>query len=80
MKPECAASQGEITAEIAAIAAEYRGTQAQPRLDYPPYRGTILRHPTQPLVLVDPEEVERWAPCFGHQDVDPVGHRRGNLG
>ena len=32
----------------------------------------MLRHPRSPLVCVDPDEVERWAPCFGHQDVDPV--------
>ena len=72
MTPECAASQGDITAEIAAIAAQYRGPEAQPRLDYPPYRGTALRHPTRAPVPVDPEEVERWAPCFGHRDVDPL--------
>lgn len=72
MNPGCVASQGDITAEIAAIAAEYRGSEALPRLDYPPYRGTALRHPNQPLVSVDPEEVERWAPCFGQQDVDPL--------
>ncbi|EFG74213.1 protocatechuate 3,4-dioxygenase, beta subunit [Mycobacterium parascrofulaceum ATCC BAA-614] len=72
MNPECVASQGDITAEIAAIAAEYRGDEALPRLDYPPYRGTALRHPNRPPVPVDPEEVERWAPCFGYQDVDPL--------
>jgi protocatechuate 3,4-dioxygenase beta subunit len=78
MNPECVASQGDITAEIARIAAEYRGAAggagqpAQPRLDYPPYRSTMLRHPKQPLVVVDPEGVERWAPCFGQQDVDPL--------
>jgi protocatechuate 3,4-dioxygenase, beta subunit len=70
MNPECVASQGDITAEIAAIAAQYRAGEHQPRLDYPPYRGSVLRHPRQPLVPVDPEEVERCSPCFGHQDVD----------
>jgi protocatechuate 3,4-dioxygenase, beta subunit len=76
--PERVASQGEITAEIAAVAAEYRGTgggvgrEAQPRLDYPPYRSSALRHPKNPLLYVDPEEIERWAPCFGPQDVDPA--------
>ena len=58
----------------------------QPRLDYPPYRSSALRHPKNPLVGVDPEEVERWAPCFGHQDVDPLdadltaGHRGEPIG
>lgn len=64
------ASQGDITAEIAA----YRraaGDGDDPRLDYPPYRSTALRHPKQPLLLVDPEEIERGAPCFGGGDVDP---------
>ena len=41
----------------------------QPRLDYPPYRSTLLRHPTKSLHHADPETIERWAPCFGHQDV-----------
>ena len=74
--PERAASQGQITAEIVDLAAEYqRGglrQEAQPRLDYPPYRSSALRHPKNPLLSVDPEEVERWSPCFGHQDVDPL--------
>ena len=76
--PERVASQGDITAEIAAVAAEYQrtgggvGQELQPRLDYPPYRSSALRHPKNSLVSVDPEEVERWAPCFGHQDVSPL--------
>ena len=73
--PERVASQGDITAEIVGIAAEYQRAgveEAQPRLDYPPYRSSVLRHPKYPLQGVDPEEVERWAPCFGHQDVDPL--------
>ncbi|MGD1173821.1 protocatechuate 3,4-dioxygenase subunit beta [Mycobacterium seoulense] len=72
MSPDRVASQGDITAEIAAIAARYRGREARPRLDYPPYRATILRHPEHAPVPVDPEEVERWAPCFGHHEVDPL--------
>jgi protocatechuate 3,4-dioxygenase beta subunit len=76
--PERVASQGDITAEIAGIAADYRrskddpGAQTQPRLDYPPYRSSMGRHPKQPLLLVDPEELERCAPCFGERDVDPL--------
>jgi protocatechuate 3,4-dioxygenase, beta subunit len=75
---ERVALQGDITAEIVGIAAEYQrkgvglGEVAQPRLDYPPYRSSVLRHPKYPLQGVDPEEVERWAPCFGHQDIDPL--------
>ncbi|HOV99892.1 MAG TPA: protocatechuate 3,4-dioxygenase subunit beta [Rhodoglobus sp.] len=37
--------------------------------DFPPYRSSILRHPTHPLVRVDPETVELVAPAFGHTDV-----------
>jgi protocatechuate 3,4-dioxygenase, beta subunit len=76
--PERVASQGDITAEIAGIAADYQrakggpGAQTQPRLDYPPYRSSMLRHPKQALLLVDPEELERCAPCFGERDVDPL--------
>ncbi len=72
------ASQEDITAEIAVIAADYRrtgsaaGDPAEPRLDYPPYRSTALRHPKRPPLIVDPEELERRAPCFGGQDVDAL--------
>lgn len=87
MSADVVASQDDITAEIAAIAADVRpGDPARPRLDYPPYRSTALRHPKRPLLLVDPEELERRAPCFGCQDVDPVdadltaGHSGESLG
>ncbi|BCO36686.1 protocatechuate 3,4-dioxygenase subunit beta [Mycobacterium heckeshornense] len=80
------ATQRDITAEIARIAAGYRGAETQPRLDYPPYRSSALRHPESPLVWADPEEIERWAPCFGDRDVEPhdadltAGHRGEPLG
>jgi protocatechuate 3,4-dioxygenase beta subunit len=92
MNAEVVASQDDITVEIAALrssgAADRRcaGGEAQPRLDYPPYRSTALRHPKHPLLLVDPEELELRAPCFGSQDVDPrdsdltAGHRGEPLG
>jgi protocatechuate 3,4-dioxygenase, beta subunit len=63
-------SQGQISAEISAIAAEYRGDEARPRLDYPPYRSSALRHPTMPRLTVEPDELELGAPCFGDRDVD----------
>ncbi|GBE65897.1 protocatechuate 3,4-dioxygenase subunit beta [Mycobacterium sp. MFM001] len=69
---ERVASQRDITAEIASIAAQYQGNdETQPRLNYPPYRSSALRHPQSPFVRVDPEELERRSPCFGEQDVDP---------
>jgi protocatechuate 3,4-dioxygenase, beta subunit len=73
-----AASQAEISAEIASIAADYdrdrdlAGTRTQPLLDYPPYRSSVLRHPSSELQLVDPDELELHGPVFGRQDVDPL--------
>ncbi|OBJ49202.1 protocatechuate 3,4-dioxygenase subunit beta [Mycobacterium sp. 1423905.2] len=60
---------------MAAIAADlqrwgHHGGQA--RLHYLPYRSSALRCPENPLLSVDPDEIERRAPCFGHQDVDPA--------
>lgn len=65
-------SQREISAEIAELAVKLAGAASQPQLDYPPYRSSILRHPTKNPRPVDPEGVELWAPCFGHSDVDPL--------
>ncbi|MBU8807366.1 protocatechuate 3,4-dioxygenase subunit beta [Mycolicibacterium goodii] len=68
-------SQAQVTAEIASVQCAYqRGgvEETQPRLDYPPYRSSLLRHPTGPLHHVDPENVERYGPCFGERDVHPV--------
>jgi protocatechuate 3,4-dioxygenase beta subunit len=68
-------TQAEISAEIAAIAKEYERDgvlEVQPRLDYPPYRSSILRHPTKDLHHFDPETLELSGPVFGQQDVDPV--------
>lgn len=66
------ASQREINSEIAAISSDYqRGgvEESQPRLDYPPYRSSLLRHPVKEFSHADPEGVELWAPCFGDRDV-----------
>ncbi|UDY23426.1 protocatechuate 3,4-dioxygenase subunit beta [Nocardioides sp. Kera G14] len=66
--------QAQISDEIAAIAAEAEqsGFESvpQPRIDYRPYRSSILRHPTKDLHHTDPETIELYAPCFGHWDVD----------
>src|SRR3954466_8630413 len=70
-----ASTQAEISAEISAAAEQYRrgaGTQTQPRLDYAPYRSSVLRHPTKDLHHADPETIELWAPCFGQRDVSPL--------
>ena len=65
-------TQGVISGEMSAIAGRYAGGELQPRLDYPPYRSSMLRHPTKALQQVDPEGVELWSPCFGERDVDPL--------
>jgi protocatechuate 3,4-dioxygenase, beta subunit len=66
------ATQARISAEIAAIESAYQQgpfDETQPRLDYAPYRSSLLRHPTKELVRADPEGTELWAPCFGGRDV-----------
>jgi protocatechuate 3,4-dioxygenase beta subunit len=70
-----ATTQNEISAEIALIAKEYEresATETAPRLDYAPYRSSVLRHPTKDLHHADPEALELTAPVFGPQDVDPL--------
>src|SRR5690242_10130189 len=65
-------TQREMSAEIDAIIDSYARSgveELQPRLDYPPYRSSLLRHPTKDLRHADPETIELWAPCFGHRDV-----------
>lgn len=85
------ASQAGINAEMAAIETAYLQTgveESQPRLDYAPYRSSLLRHPTKDLQHADPEALELWAPVFGERDVhrlesdltiqhngDPIGER-----
>jgi protocatechuate 3,4-dioxygenase, beta subunit len=60
-------TQADMSREIEAL----RGSGGpQPRRDYPPYRSSVLRHPTRDLHQVDPEGVELWAPCFGAADID----------
>jgi protocatechuate 3,4-dioxygenase beta subunit len=64
-----AATQAQIDAEIAAITVD---GGPQPRLDYPPYRSSALRHPRHDLVLVEPEGAELCAPCLGTSAPDPT--------
>ncbi len=69
------ATQEDITQEIEAISANYAAAtrpETMPRLDYPPYRSSILRHPTKDLHHADPETIELYAPVFGLRDVDPL--------
>lgn len=64
--------QEQIVEEIAGVHAATTADARQPRLDFPPYRSSLLRHPTKELRHADPEGVELVAPVFGHSDVDPL--------
>ncbi|MCW2848278.1 MAG: protocatechuate 3,4-dioxygenase [Marmoricola sp.] len=84
-------TQADISGEIAGTSADYERAgrdETQPRLDYAPYRSSLLRHPTKDLHHADPETIELFAPVFGHRDVgapesdltihhtgEPVGER-----
>lgn len=66
-------TQGAISAEIAQLAQDARsGDELGPRLDYPPYRSSVLRHPTHDRLPVDPDTLDLHGPVFGTRDVDPV--------
>lgn len=64
-------SQRDISDEIARLQNSHAGGP-QPRLDFAPYRSSLLRHPTKDLLHADPEGVELVAPVFGQTDIDPL--------
>jgi protocatechuate 3,4-dioxygenase beta subunit len=64
--------QALITEEIARIHLAAEPGETKTRLDFTPYRSSLLRHPTKLARTVDPEDVELVAPVFGHADVDPL--------
>ena len=73
------ASQSDISAEISALHGAYderrrTGMPAleSPLIDFPPYRSSVLRHPTKNPRLVDPETIELFSPAFGQRDVAAV--------
>lgn len=73
---DAAESQATLSAEINEIGREYEDAVAagapvetQPRLDYPPYRSSLLRHPTKDPRHTDPETIELYSPAFGHRDI-----------
>ncbi|WP_430517329.1 protocatechuate 3,4-dioxygenase subunit beta [Glutamicibacter creatinolyticus] len=88
-------SQETITSEIQDIHEAYRQEvvagkkeETQPRIDFAPYRSSLLRHPTKDLHHTDPETIELHSPAFGDRDVhilesdltiqhngDPIGER-----
>ena len=62
-------SQRVISEETAKIHAGAQGGETQPRLDFPPYRSAVLRHPVRDVRYADPEGAELLAPVFGASDV-----------
>ena len=70
--------QSQITQEIidlhhAANAREEAGETVPATLyDFPPYRSSILRHPTKNPKLVDPETIELLSPAYGQRDVAAI--------
>lgn len=76
---EAVGTQGLISAEIAHLHSVYDAhlrdgapTESGPRLDFGPYRSSLLRHPRETATHTDPEAAELWAPAFGSRDVDPL--------
>lgn len=73
-----AASQEQISAEIAEVHAGYQqqrtagDEETNVRLNFPPYRSSLLRHPTKSLHHADPEEIELYSPAFGQRDVSAL--------
>ena len=65
-------SQDQVNKEIEEIHASATPGATQPQLDFPPYRSSILRHPTKDPRHTDPEGAELIAPVFGHSDVDAL--------
>jgi protocatechuate 3,4-dioxygenase beta subunit len=75
------ASQADISREIAALHARYQQLRADggapqfsSRLDFAPYRSSMLRHPTKQRRQVNPDAIELRSPVFGHSDVGETEH------
>ena len=71
-----AESQETLSAEITAIHEAYEAgrragapTETSSRIDFPPYRSSLLRHPTKDLRHADPETIELFSPVFGERDL-----------
>ncbi|CAN5562238.1 protocatechuate 3,4-dioxygenase subunit beta [soil metagenome] len=64
-------TQREISAEIAETHStdDPNWPSHRPLTNYPPYRSSLLRHPTKNLELIDPETIELASPAFGPRDV-----------
>jgi protocatechuate 3,4-dioxygenase beta subunit len=78
MPPGEPAAQRQITDEIETLHAQYARRESEgERLpatihDFPPYRSSMLRHPTKSPKQVNPETIELVSPVFGQHDVAPI--------
>ena len=72
------ATQNQITQEIRDLHGEYARREGEGEhvpstlWNFPPYRSSILRHPTKNPRLVDPETIELWSPAYGQRDVAAI--------
>ncbi len=66
------ASQQQISDEIRELHAAAPDDARLTVYDFPPYRSSILRHPTKNPRLVDPETIELVSPAFGERDVAAI--------
>jgi len=70
--------QSRINREMADLHAEYERREAAGEKlratmhDFPPYRSSLLRHPTKSPRLVDPETIELCSPAYGQRDVAAI--------
>ncbi len=73
MPPQSQITQEIIDLHAAANAREAAGEVVPATLyDFPPYRSSILRHPTKNPKLVDPETIELLSPAYGQRDVAAI--------
>ena len=73
MPPQSQITQEIIDLHAEANAREEAGESVPSTLyDFPPYRSSILRHPTKNPRLVDPESIELWSPAYGQRDVAAI--------
>ena len=56
------------------------GDNVHPPRDFPGYRGTALRHPRQPLVIVPQTLSELTGPVYGHGSVTAADQDLTNRG
>lgn len=73
MPPQSQINQEIADSHASAAEREAAGERVPATLyDFPPYRSSILRHPTKNPKLVDPETIELYSPAFGQREVAAI--------